>query len=32
MEFLVIIVILLLCAVLDKLNNLEKLVKKSHEI
>jgi hypothetical protein len=32
MELLVIIVILLLCAVLDKLNNLEKLVKKSHEI
>jgi hypothetical protein len=32
MEFLVIIIILLLCAVLDKLNNLEKLVKKSHEI
>jgi hypothetical protein len=32
MEFLVIIVIILLCVVLDKLNNLEKLVKKSHEI
>lgn len=28
MELLVIIVIFLLCAVLDKLNNLEKLVKK----
>jgi hypothetical protein len=27
-----IIVIILLCVVLDKLNNLEKLVKKSHEI